>query len=294
MLIDIHLHVIRVAGLPRANGDNYPLPEQVIEFLDRKGIDKGVLLPGIIPEARKQYSTNEDILEIAGRYPDRLIPFCSIDPRAEGNSPEADLSRQILWYKEKGCKGVGELTANMEIGDPLVQNLFKHCAACGMPVLIHMATRKGGGYGLIDRKGLPGLEATLKRFPGLTLIGHSQPFWAELGGDLPEEERNGYPKGPVAPGGALPRLLEECPNLYCDLSANSGYGALTRDPDFTPGFLERFADRLLHGTDFATFLQDFKQPETLRELRDSGRISEEVFAKIAWRNADRLLGLGLA
>ena len=31
-----------------------------------------------------------------------------------------------------------------------------------------------------DSLGLPGLEGALRKFPKLTFIGHSQPFWAEI------------------------------------------------------------------------------------------------------------------
>ena len=51
------------------------------------------------------------------------------------------------------------------------------------------------------------------------------------------------------PGGAVDRLLQEYPNVYADLSAGSAYNALTRDPDFTPGFLERNWQKLCFGTD---------------------------------------------
>jgi predicted TIM-barrel fold metal-dependent hydrolase len=47
----------------------------------------------------------------------------------------------------------------------------------------------------------------------------------------------------------LDRLLSEYPNLYADLSAGSGYNALTRDEDFTAGFLERHPNQLLYGSD---------------------------------------------
>ena len=39
-----------------------------------------------------------------------------------------------------------------------------------------------------------------------------------------------YPTGPVVRVGLTDRLLEEYPNIYGDISAGSGLGALTRDP----------------------------------------------------------------
>ena len=52
-------------------------------------------------------------------------------------------------------------------------------------------------------------------------------------------------------GGAVVRLFRQYPNLYGDLSAGSGYNAISRDPEFGYAFMDEFQDRLLFGTDFA-------------------------------------------
>ena len=294
MIIDIHLHTTRTKGVPQTKkGDNFASPEELIAIMDRTGVDMAVLLPYISPECMTQYSPTEDILEICARYQDRFIPFCNIDPRAGSNSPKTDHSRQLLYYKERGCKGVGEVTANLRFDDPIVLNFFKHCEACSMPVLFHIAPRKGGCYGLIDELGLPRLEKVLKRFPDLTIIGHSQPFWAEISGDATEKNRNEYPEGKVAPGGALPRLFDAYPNLYGDISARSGYTAITRDLEFGYAFIEKYQDRLFFGTDCCTPEQDHRHAEYLRGALKNGHISSEAFEKVAWRNANEVLGLGV-
>ena len=43
----------------------------------------------------------------------------------------------LLYYKQRGAIGVGELTANLPVDDPMLDNLFYHCAECDMPVIIH-------------------------------------------------------------------------------------------------------------------------------------------------------------
>lgn len=294
MFIDIHLHTVRWKSLPRdESGDNYASPEELIAKMDETGVDKGILLPGASPECATQRSTVEDILEICSKYPERFIPFCNIDPRAESNSPNSNLSRQLLFYKERGCKGVGEITANLYFDDPLVMNLFKHCQACSMPVLFHIGPQLGGCYGLVDELHLPRLEKCLKEFPDLIFIGHSQPFWSEISGDVTTENRNTYPKGKVAPGGALPRLLKKYENLYADISAQSGYNALTRDVEFGYKFMEKFQDKLLFGTDICSPKNDFRHAQFLRDAFKKGHISKETFEKISWQNANRVLNLGL-
>jgi predicted TIM-barrel fold metal-dependent hydrolase len=44
--------------------------------------------------------------------------------------------------------------------------------------------------------------------------------------------------------------MEAYPNLYCDLSAGSGAGALKRDPRFAAEFLVRRQGRLMFGSDY--------------------------------------------
>lgn len=295
MMIDFHLHTVRRPGMPvDDSGDTLVPPEGLIEIMDRTGIDKGVLLPLFSPEAIKwQLSTNEDILDAVEKYPDRFIPFCNIDPRTEGNTPRANLSRQLLYYKRLGCKGVGEITANLPITDPLVLNLFEHCQACEMPVLMHISPRLGGMYGLVDVAGLKGLERCLKLFPDLIFIGHAPGFWGEISGDLAEDMRNGYPKGPVAPGGSLPRLMSEYPNLYGDISAGSGYNALMRDEAFGQKFMNQFNERLLMGTDVCSVHNNHQHPYMLRRWRDEQQITSDVFENVAWKNAARILKLDL-
>ena len=101
---------------------------------------------------------------------------------------------------------------------------------------IHVSPRPNFNYGIVDEIGLPRIERVLKKFPDLKLIGHSQPFWAEMSADLTEETRNAYPTGKVTPG-RLVQLMHECENLYCDLSAGSGGNALMRDPEHAVQFL---------------------------------------------------------
>jgi predicted TIM-barrel fold metal-dependent hydrolase len=294
MFIDAHLHTARRKGLPRnLKGSNYATPTELIAMMDRTGVDKGILLPGENPECTYQTTTNEDILEVCEQYPDRFYPFCNVDPRAGNNSPDTDLSFHLNYYKKRGCRGVGEICANMEFDDPLMRNLFKHCERCEMPALFHIAPKRYGCYGIIDALGLPGLTAALQDFPNLIFIGHSQPFWAEISGDLTNENRNTYPKGPVTPGGVLPKLMEEYPNLYCGWDAGSGYNALTRDPEFGWSFMERFKDRILFGTDICDPTNDHRHAEYLRKSHADGRISDDAFENISWRNANRLLKLGL-
>lgn len=292
MLIDIHTHASLYRTVPRSNGDFFVTPDEIISMLDQNGIDMAVVLPLVSPSMRSTLIPSEQVIEICSRYPDRLIPFCNLDPRQEKNTPDADFTRYFEVYKALGCKGVGELTTNLYFDDPLVANLFRHCEAAGLPLTFHIAPKAGGFYGLVDDLHLPRLEATLQRFPGLRLLGHSQPFWAEISADVTEENRNSYPDGPVTPG-RLVELFDKHPNLYGDLSAGSGHNAVSRDPEFGYRFMETYQDRLLFGTDIVHPGQELPLVDYLKSAVQQGKISKKAFAKIAWQNADRMLELGI-
>ena len=296
MFIDIHVHTMSFAKLPWAPGMQCPAtPEQLVEMYDEVGIDQAVLLPFVIPECNPITQCNEEMLMIAERFPGRFIPFCNIDPRTYNNSASYDLSYVMNYYKDQGCKGIGEMTANLPFDDPRVTNLFDHAEKCGLPVTFHVASRDHDIYGLIDRFGLPGLEKQLQDHPDLVLFGHSASFWAFISGNVTEDEWEGYPKGPVTEGGRIPELMRKYPNLHGDLSAGSGYGAVSRNPDFGYQFMNEFQDQLLFGTDVC---QPKNRENVLVLLKDfmeqglaTGKLSQESFAKISHKNAIRILGL---
>ena len=252
MLIDIHVHCSkpRHPKVSRPDGSQYPTPERLIAMMDEAGIDVAVLMCGVSPEWRYTPVIPEEVLEICALYPERLVPFCNLDPRYVGNSVNSNFSSLLQAYRELGCKGVGEYIPNLPVDDPLNMNVFAQVQEAGLPLTFHLAPKVGGYYGMADELGLPRLEKVLRAFPKLTFLAHSQVFWAEISADVTDAERGGYPKGPVTPGRVV-ELMRDYPNLHGDLSANSGYNAISRDLDFGLSFLEEFQDRLYFATDIA-------------------------------------------
>jgi predicted TIM-barrel fold metal-dependent hydrolase len=98
-------------------------------------------------------------------------------------------------------------------------------------------------------------------------------------------------------------MLSEFPNLYADLSANSGRNALGRDPEFAAAFLDRHQNKLMFGCDCPCkdghgAGQVSQEPlikgkcvarETLTALKQLA--SPAVFRRIVWENGHRLLKL---
>ena len=295
MYLDIHVHTRLFPGPERLSGGTYATPEELMAMLEPRGVRRAVILPGVNPECSYVPQGVGEVLAICEKYPDFFIPFMNIDPRAVANRPDADLGHLMRYWKERGCRGIGEVCANLPFDDPLMRNLFRHAEANGLPLTFHLAPEQGGYYGIVDEPGLPGLERTLRDFPDLLFLGHSQPFWAEISGDLRAEERNGYPKGKVAPGGATVRLFREFPNLHGDLSpaAGSGYNAISRDPEFGYAFLEEFQDRLLFGSDICDPRNPLDLIDFLDRAVEAGRISRGAYEKICWRNAERIMGIAV-
>jgi len=296
MFIDIHVHTRRVPGPPRITGDQvtYATPAELLAAYDEAGIERACVLPGVNPECAYVPQSNEEVLELAAKN-DRFIPFCNVDPRAMTNSIRSPFDWLFGYYRDKGCKGIGEVCANLSMLHPLVQTLFKGAETAGLPLTFHLSPFVGHDYGLVVGPGLPELETSLQRFPKLKFLAHSQTFWAEMGPNPTLQERIGYPAGKIQEEGRIPQLMRKYGNLYGDLSANSGCNALARDPEYAVRFLTEFQDRLLFGTDIC---QPAGKMYTLRpladfllNLRDTGKISDTVFRKVARENAIRILGL---
>lgn len=292
--IDIHVHTSESGWLARLPADRCATPEELMAMYDTLGVERGVIMPGINIEGGFNTTSNYEIYRVVQKYPDRFAWFCNVDPRQGSNSPETDFTPYLEFCRDRGARGVGEVCANLTFDDPKMLNLLWHCERCGMPVTFHIGSGEGD-YGVIDDFGLPRLEKALAAFPKLRFMGHSQKFWAELSGDLRPEDRDGYPTGKVVPGGRVVELMRKYPNLCGDLSAGSGYNALSRDPDFGYAFLEEFSDRLYYGTDICspTNLSDsrIKLSSFLDGAMLQGKISYDTYVKVSRANAEKLLGI---
>jgi predicted TIM-barrel fold metal-dependent hydrolase len=298
MFIDIHAHAYRLRPPALCGFCNV---EELIQRYDEVGIERGAVLPIVSPEIYLPQA-NEDILEMAEQYPDRIIPFCNVDPRALTNSVDAPLDRLLRHYRDCGCKGLGEVMPNLPFMHPMVQNLFKHAQDVGLPVTFDGSDQVGGDFGLYDDPGMPQLEHTLQRFPDLIILGHGPTFWTEIGRlDTPAERSSCFrpdggqvgcrPQGPIKEEGVMPKLLRRYPNLYGDLSDRNPWMALTRDPDYGPKFVNEFQDRLIFGTDICSPTMELPMIALLLGWRADGTISETVFQKIARENAIRVFEL---
>lgn len=272
-LIDIHTHLI-----PCSEASGYPRTasaEELVAVADAWGVERAVVLPLESPECESEYALSAQVWELTAQFPDRLIPFVGADPRQQR------VLDKIRHYHARGARGFGEHKCGLPIDDPRSMEVYRLCGELHLPVLFHMDPEING-----DEVGLPGLTRALRELPETVFIAHGPGWWTAI--SAADDRTGGYPAGPVKPGGAADRLLSECPNLYADISAASGHNALTRDPEFTEGFLARHWQRLLLGTDY--FWVDYEPPQ-LAWLRTCPMPGEWRTA-IGRENAARLLGLG--
>lgn len=279
--IDVHIH----AGRP--DGEAKFEAETILSSLADRGVVRAILMSG--GETPGRGAVNRDCMELC-RRDSRLRWCCNFDD----TSPETICARMCA-YKNAGAVGVGELMINRRLDSPVLQAIFDSAELLHMPVTVHMSPKEGFEYGVVDDPGLPLLENVLKGHPDLLLVGHSQTFWIEISGDAPvtPEQRYGRGSGPVVPGGRLVALFRKYPNLYGDLSAGSGYCAVTRDEAFGLQFLTEFADRLMFGTDSVSADTPWKNllADWMEQKVREGALSEDVMKKICYQNAAKLYGI---
>ncbi|MBE0535753.1 MAG: amidohydrolase family protein [Phycisphaerae bacterium] len=249
-VIDMHAH------------DYARTPERVTEWvrlMDEVNVEKTIILT---------YATGEEfdrIYAMYAKYPDRFDVWCGFDYTGydrPGFGPAAVAELRRCY--EVGARGVGELgdkgkglfysrptkAWGMHLDDPRMDPLLQECAALQMPINIHVADpiwmyepmdatndglmnayrwRLDNQPGIVGHAGMIRiLERAVKRHPKTTFIAC---HFANCSYDLDY----------------LGRLLDECPNLYADISARFAETAAT--PRATGRFYEKYADRLVYGTD---------------------------------------------
>lgn len=271
-MIDTHTHLFYSGRLP--NEPRGISGDQLVDTMNRRGIDKSVLLPMESPEYTSGYCLTEWAIEAAERFPERLIPFMHIDPR----KPRAlDLIEHFA--RHPLVRGFGEFVDHLVFDDPLRCRMYARCGELGLPVVFFSS-----GPCSWDEVGIPRIEKCVREYSNTIFIGHGPRWWNAISAD--DDGKCDYHYGkPVAPGGVADRMLQQYDNMCADLSAGSGYVAMTRDPDFTQGFIERNWRKLLFATDYLSAGHDMGHVKWMRETP----MKEEHRQAISEGNARRIL-----
>ncbi len=237
--------------------------EELIESMERDGVDCSVVLNigwGSYELCRK---TNDYIIESVGKYPKRLIGFCAIQPR-EGEKAISELERCAA----AGIRGIGEMRSDaqgFDLGDrELMQPIADVAERYRLIILSHSSEPVGHLY---QGKGAitpDVLYRFIVNFPNLRIV------LAHWGGGLPFYA-------------LMPEVAESLGNVYFDTAASP---FLYRDEVFGQVAGLVGADRILFGSDYPLM----SQARIMRRVR-ALNMPQGVKEGILGGNAQRLLGL---
>ena len=268
-IIDFHQHTHYVG---RSDAD-------LLAHQRKLGVARTVLLPagsryGLAADAWG----NDSVVNLARQYPDEFVYFAN-------ELPDLPETRAVLEkYLKMGARGIGEQKFKVECDSKEMQRVYSIAEEFGVPVLLHFQHEAYNA-------GFERFHKMLEKFPKVNFIGHAQGWWGNI--DLHHDQQTLYPGAPVTRGGISDRLLSDYPNMFGDLSANSGLNSLLRDEDHARGFLDRHQDRLLWASDCPDTLGEgdgcigFKGLAAVRRLAPNSGVVRKIFHD----NAARLLKL---
>jgi predicted TIM-barrel fold metal-dependent hydrolase len=278
-VIDMHFHMRRT-------------PEANIAHLRGAGVAAaGLLARAVDADAARQLQALDRAM-----FPTWFVSVDVSDP---------DSAAQLTKGVKAGAKGFGELKSHVRADGPEMSRTYALAAELDAPVLIHFQERTPTQPNGDFNTGVTAFAKVLEAFPKTKFIAHGNAFWANISADY--DDQSDYPTGPVVPGGLADKLLSDYGNFYGDMSANSGNTALWRDQAFAAGFLERHQDKLHFGSDCGCLdgrggLAGAPDPVTPVRTRRKCMAREtltllttlstpDVFRKLVWTNAHRLVGL---
>ena len=221
---------------------HYHTSVNTMAHMEGAGVSHAVLLPGGGGNGEMQKA-------LVREHPKQFVRNAAL--RVDPRDPES--LRALRAELQAGAVGIGEMSSPLEIDSPEMRRVYEISAEFKAPVTMHIQ-----GSSIPGRAAsFPGFERTyekmVKAYPKAIFVGHAQTFWAHISA-TPDKDIEGsgslYPIGKkVTRGGLSDRLLSDYENVYGSLDAKSGRTALSREPDFTIGFLERHKDKLMFGSD---------------------------------------------
>ena len=207
-----------------------------------------------------------------------------------------------------GAVSIGELKYHLALDSPEMRRVYDIAAEMQVPVMMHIQNFPHFEGELPYNTGYPQFDKILQRLSAkpisLDTPTSSGPTSARTSPPIAA-----IPPGPIKPGGLTDRWLSDFPNLYADMSANSGNNALSRDPDFTREFIIRHKSKLIFGSDCSCTdgkgagISQGNNPEasrlagkcvaraTLGLLKESA--SQEIFHQVTWETQFSFSSFGL-
>jgi predicted TIM-barrel fold metal-dependent hydrolase len=282
VLIDTHTHVFSDTVLQRrmefAERDRWfghlhppgtrylASPGRLLSAMDRAGVDVAVVLSFGWADQGLCVEQNETVLAAAAAHPGRLIPFCTVQPRA-GAAALAEVER----VARLGCRGIGELFPDGQefaLDDAgTLGPLLEACAAYRLALLVHASEPVGRPYAGKGRTtpdrvlALAALARTVA--PEVPVIA------AHLGGGLPFYE-------------LMPDVRAAAANLYYDTAA----GAYVYEPAALGHAAAIAPERILYGSDYPVIGM-----QRMLAFVEAAGLPGAVRGAVLGGNAARLFGL---
>ncbi|MEO8735138.1 MAG: amidohydrolase family protein [Edaphobacter sp.] len=278
-VIDCHFHLRRQV-------------ESNIAHMDGCGVAAAFLLTRLSPTT--------DVGALQARYPGRFPGWA-----ASTDVTQPDAEKLLTAAVKSGATALGEIKYHVASDGPEMRRMYALAAELNVPILIHFQEVPHTPTEGLFNTGFKRFDAILKAYPKTRFVGHADAFWANVSANYANDKD--YPSGPIVRGGITDRWLSDYPNLFGDLSANSGNNALTRDPSFTKDFLKRHPEKLIFGSDCSCTdgrgggISQGGNPgasrlagkcvarETLTVLKRS--TTPELFRKLTWENGHSVYGI---
>ena len=276
MIVDVHAHQPKyeetvseaVLSRPGYRGDKqYKTNVSLEEFKEAMApVDKVIVL-GV---AHGSNTPNDEIIKYARLFPEKVVPFCSIDPTAPDVMDE--LERCIVDLKVKGIK-ISPHYQIFEPMDPRACAIYAKAERLGLPIAFHQATSPMR-LGPLRYAHPMALDEVAMAFPDLKIVvahfGH-----------------------PWEPDTIV--LIRKHPNVYTDISAQfyrpwQFYNALVLCHEYAQ------MDKVFFGTDYPVTSPQ-ETLDALRAVNDMVKgtrlptIPEEEIEGIINRDALAMLGI---
>jgi len=290
-VIDFHSH-----DYPKTDAE----VDAWVKTMDATGIAKTMIL---------SYTTGarfDSVVDKYKRYKDRFDIFCGFDytgydkPGWQAHAVaelERCHKRGAVAVGELGDKGLGEFYSKpvpgygMHIDDPRMKPLLEKCAALNMPVSIHVA-EDAWMYLPADsaNDGLMNAATWKVDLSKKGILNHDQ-LIATLENAVRENPKTIFIACHLANScsdlSVLGRMFDAYPNLYADIAAR--YGEIAPVPRYTRAFMEKYAGRLVYGTDMGMSPDMYRSTFRILETED-----EHFYDRGNYNYHWPLYGLGLS
>lgn len=243
MIIDFHTHLfppdfttnrrkyldrdLTFASMYSNDRSTQATVEKLISNMNHVGIDKSVIMGIGWSDMQVAIESNNYIADVVAKFPDRLIGFCSVNPRW-GRKAVSEIERCVA----RGIRGIGELhpdTQSLDITDKAMMAPIMNAAlSMKLPLLVHSSEPVGHIY---PGKGntTPGkLYKLASNFPDNVIV------FAHWGGGLPFYS-------------LMPEVKRALGNVFYDMAASP----LLYNPDVIREVVSlEGSNKILFGSDF--------------------------------------------